>query len=300
MLTPIRIIAGRRWTRYAVYAYLVLIPSISFLLISSITSHDTARLAQIILASLCTAVLAVDLALQKNTALKGSSSGNYAWHTVLCVCILASVAGSTHPAMAWREIAIIAGCLSIVEIVASATKKREEMSHVVILASLLHAIPILAVAVSVQVSGLPLHPEQLFVGFDNPRFLNHVQTVTLPLLALTVTSSHLSRGWRAAAFLSLFVGFFALFLTGGRATMLALLVGTFGACLLLGRRVLPLVYWSASGAFLGFLIWAAMATHLFVAEGSPANAVSSQSGDSGRYYLWNIAKEHMSVHRSLE
>lgn len=75
--------------------------------------------------------------------------------------------------------------------------------------------------------------------------------------------------------------------------MLALLVGTFGACLLLGRRVLPLVYWSASGAFLGFLIWAAMATHLFVAEGSPANAVSSQSGDSGRYYLWNIAKEHI-------
>lgn len=167
------------------------------------------------------------------------------------------------------------------------------MVYALVLASILHAPPMLLVAISVHAHGLALQPQQVFVGFDNPRFLNHVQTVTLPLLAFAVATPHLSATWRMAALSGLFAGFFALFLTGGRATMVALVVGACAACALLGKRVLPLVYWSVAAALAGFLAWVSLTTDSSVTANMPDGVSSLGSSDSGRFYLWNIARQHI-------
>jgi O-antigen ligase len=62
----------------------------------------------------------------------------------------------------------------------------------------------------------------LALGFDNPRFLNHAQTIQLPLL---LAALHASRGrWRTVAGLALAFQIALLLYTRGRATQVALVV----------------------------------------------------------------------------
>lgn len=85
-------------------------------------------------------------------------------------------------------------------------------------------------------AGQPLDVRSFIVGFSNPRFLNHVQTVAVPMLWL-VAASDADRRWRLLA-LCAAVGQVALAaLTLARATFLAWAVTLLVLTLLRERRV---------------------------------------------------------------
>lgn len=83
--------------------------------------------------------------------------------------------------------------------------------------------------------------EQLFLpwnvlpGFDNIRFLNHAQTIVLPLVGIVLVSPT-TPGWlrRVAAF-TLFMGGGILALYLSRASVLGLLIGSVATAVLVGR-----------------------------------------------------------------
>ena len=125
--------------------------------------------------------------------------------------------------------------------------------------SLLYGVKaLLLYAIALFVGDQP-DPTNLIPGFDNYRFFNHGQTVTLPLLGLFIClmpgADVCSRRWRSAGWLALVLWWMLLFMTAGRGT----LIGVGGAVVGVGlwRKSLawPWVRTMALGAVAGLLAY---------------------------------------------
>lgn len=111
-----------------------------------------------------------------------------------------SVAQSAHPVVAGQELVLWLGLCGLAVL---ASRCRAESLWVFVMRGLVlgagaYALIVIALLAGALINAEPLHARSLCLGFDNPRFLNHCQTVLLPWLAWC-TLRDPQRGWRVLA-----------------------------------------------------------------------------------------------------
>lgn len=157
---------------------------------------------------------------------------------ILLALVGASALHATYPLIAVRELLLFAGLLCCSQVVARVMVRQDQfvlLLRTLMLGALLYASTVLTLMAMTLLTGGPFDPWVALIGFDNPRFLNHTQTVALPLITV-VAASDTDPRWRRAALLTLVLSGMLLFLTYGRATMLALMVGLVTARWAFGRQ----------------------------------------------------------------
>lgn len=282
-------------SRVAVYAFLVLVPA-ALGLWPEVMPYDGARMSQVALALACTVGLAVRSA--RGIYARPLRRMSVALALVAGALAIASVVHAAVPGFALREVAVIVGCLCIMATLAGVADRRDEFVPVVVAASLLYVGVVWLLIVAVHLSGQALERAELFVGYDNYRFFNHVQTVALPLLAFGAFQSGLDRRWRIAAAVTLVGSYALLIATGGRATALALAAGLGVVVLLFGRAAWPLARATVLAAIAGALLYALAFVVLPVWTGATPDAAEAyhgarESSVHARYYLWYIALQQV-------
>ena len=161
--------------------------------------------------------------------------------------------------------------------------------------------------VSFIVVGLQPDPQDLIVGFDNYRFLNHVQTISLPLLGIlairgfkTNTSAYISsKYW----FLILTLWWMLTFVSGGRGTFLSVWLGMLVVISLYFRKAWPWFRIMSLSCALGlitymFFYWFVPCLFDLQPFGLLLNIVERTVADPGssRWPLWQRAIELTASH----
>jgi O-antigen ligase len=95
----------------------------------------------------------------------------------------------------------------------------------VVVVGLLYSLRVILMYAAMLASGVQTNYQGLFLGFSNARFLNHVQTVLLPLVCLLYLQSPRTSAWRVASFALAVLWWAFLFLSEARATVLGLGAG---------------------------------------------------------------------------
>jgi O-antigen ligase len=160
---------------------------------------------------------------------------------------------------------------------------------------------LIAVIGHVQPSQLMLSP-----GYDNHRFLNHVQTISLPFLAwLTLPAggvadgrAHRAMWWRMTA-----VWWMLLFVTGGRGTVFGIGVAIVVVLGLYGRAAWPwvraLLTTAAAGLIAYLLLYVALPMAIGLKPFGVLQGVAERSlvdPASGRLDLWRLAWSMIQSH----
>lgn len=124
-----------------------------------------------------------------------------------------------HALLEWTNLLLLL-CVSWLVASDISAKGDQLLDKVLMLCGLACAAYLLleiAIYISVLKSGVQPKPAQLIVGFDNYRFLNHVQTISLPLLGL-MAARMLDRGSKFFWWVVTALWWMLLFLTAGRGT----------------------------------------------------------------------------------
>ncbi len=210
-------------------AALWLIPLLHALAPSSFSAHDLSRLLQLVLLA-CTALSALRHKARPLLRLR---------EKLLCHGLLISIAISTLLAddrlSASREISLLCA-LCLAALVWAREMEQHGWTSVLRLAALgtaSYGLLVVGIAVVALLSGAPVAGWEMLIGFDNPRFLNHVQTVSIPLAALVAIQSDSTRFWRAVAGFATFSNGALLFICQGRSIAVALVLGLAAAMLLM-------------------------------------------------------------------
>lgn len=187
------------------------------------SAHDVARLLQL-------ALLAVTTLL----ALLGRRNREEAlplWFKFGAFGCLALAAASTfaapHRLAAAQEVALMLGLVSLTSqaYLAARTGDVAWVYGGLLAGSGFYLLLVTGVYAAVLVSGALLDARLLHVGFDNPRFFNHVQTLTIPIM-LGWSVAARSRLQRHAALAVTSLHFAWMFMDLARASLLALAVAT--------------------------------------------------------------------------
>lgn len=254
--------------------------------------HDAARVGQ-------GALFLAALLLLPTVRATGSMTV-WPW-ALLLVLAAASCLMSANPIVAWRETvwtgAWLLTLVVLIEALRNTTVRKLTLTSVVIgqfIYALLTSITLLCGLLSEQLASV----WHAFPGYENPRFFNHVQTLSLPLLAAYSVWPGATRLVRrlAAATAVLHVLLLCFFL--GRATIVGVTVATLLVCLLLREKRLlkAFIIYAGAGVLLygiGFKILPA----LFDISNVPAFRDPAERGSiDARLYLWRIALEAMHDH----
>jgi O-antigen ligase len=270
----------------AIALYLVAVPLAS-VGIERWSGHDLARAAQVALGLACA------------LACVGQPPPWPRWATAPLAAgaalALAAVLMAPLPAMALRELALSLGLIAVVALIATVPgTARIGLRVVVVVATALYVTVILLIVITVIASGSTPSRIDLFIGYDNLRFYNHVQTVAMPLTLAAAAWPGLPRAWRWMAAWAGVGNGVLLFVAAGRGTFIALVVAAVVVLGLVGRRAWPVVrrlaLVLAAGAALFallFLVWPwwAHGTQPPMADYGAARLGSDQS----RLYLWHAA-----------
>lgn len=215
-------------------AALWLIPLLHSPLTDRWSAHDFSRLAQLLLLAAVALCWMRERWLRHAPGLPGEAPARLA--LMALIALSTALCASTEAAL--RELLIFIGLLVLAAV--SANEMRTGHWHwpmrVMAFGTLAYGLLVVAMAGLVLSSGEAIAGWELLAGFDNPRFLNHAQTVAIPLTAAVALQPGASRGMRAVAWGALLVSGALLFICQGRATVLGLLSGVFAAVLMLRGR----------------------------------------------------------------
>ncbi|WP_327080190.1 O-antigen ligase family protein [Polaromonas sp. CG_9.5] len=166
----------------------------------------------------------------------------------------------------------------------------------------LYVFNTLVAYISMLSLGIQAHPNDLIIGFDNYRFFNHIQTVSLPLLALLALrsgsiSSDLYR-YRYGLRILISCWWMLLFVTGGRGTFLGLFVGIFIALFLFRHHAIKWCCHMLIGAMVGlaasWVLYTCVPLFLGLQPFGLLGNVATrtvENVDSSRMPLWRLAIE---------
>jgi O-antigen ligase len=254
--------------------------------------HDAARIGQ-------SAVFLSALLLLPTVRVRGSTTV-WPWALLLALATTSCLM-SANPVVAWRETvwtgAWLLTLLVLIEVLRNATVRNLTLTSVVtgqFIYALLTSITLLYGLLSEQLASV----WHAFPGYENPRFFNHVQTLSLPLLAAYSVWPGAPRTGRrlAAATAVLHVLLLCFFL--GRATIVGVTVATVLACLLLRetRLLKAFITYAGVGMLLyaiGFKILPAL---LDISNAPTLRDPTERGSIEARLYLWRIALEAMQDH----
>lgn len=151
-----------------------------------------------------------------------------------------------------------------------------------------------AILAGIFASGTTLYRSEFFSGYSNYRFFNHVQTITLPMLAIVAVSPMAGVWIRRCAWVTLVLGFSFLWYTAARGTSAGLVAGGAAAIVVLRAtawRVLrPLVITAllGGGVFAVFFIGLPMLFGVSTDGDASTLMMNTRSADL-RAYLWSLA-----------
>jgi len=182
---------------------------------------------------------------------------------VLGVLVVASCLHATHPLVAAREVALFAGLLILALQLSHAFADpgvRDRFLELVAIGAAVYGVIWVLVMLVGAVSAPDLFaPWEIIFGFDNARFLNHVQSVSLPLAGVVLLKQDTRRWSRAAAVIALITGGAILTLYLARASILALLVGALVTLVVFGRAswryAFTMTLTLGTGALVMGLLW---------------------------------------------
>jgi O-antigen ligase len=207
----------------------------------------------------------------------------------------ASAVAAANPTAGFQELALLIGCLALTDLTrrCGASENVTWIARGAVVGAGLYAGMVFLIFAAAVLSADALYISSIILGFDNYRFLNHSQTVLLPILAVAAASDREWR-WRRIASTVLIAQFSLLVLTRGRATMLALTVATLAAFWLArsttSRALLRTSAWTAFG---GVLVYWTVLQGLPTLLGLPWLEQADPAGDlnSGheRLFLWSHA-----------
>ncbi|WP_431264281.1 O-antigen ligase family protein [Roseateles chitinivorans] len=185
-------------------------------------------------------------------------------HLVLAALIGASCLHAAHPLIALREVALFIGLLLLARTLArcftdDAQVRDRFLDVVAVGAAAYGVIWTLILLVGAVLQRELFSPWDIIFGFDNGRFLNHVQSISLPLAGVVLLRPGAPRWLKAAAGIALVTGGAILSLYLARASILALLVGAVVTVAVFGRAsaryVLTIVGTLGTGAVVMGLLW---------------------------------------------
>jgi O-antigen ligase len=280
---------------YAVLAlligYLVLVP-LNPLQFDS--AHNWARMAQM---PLLLASAAYVLLIFSHSRLEASPWVCF-WALLLAFA-LASAFRAAMPMVALREIALMAG-LIILAIGIDLTGRQLGIKPLMAAISVswaVYAASFLLVLMMVLSTGAAPDGWSLIAGFDNPRFLNHAQAVSIPLLLGIAGSTEVTQAWRRLTWFALIVSFALLALSFGRAAIVALAGAGVLAPLLFGRAgwrfLVRLGALAIFGALLYYCVFQLVPAWRDVSVFGQLHSPAQAGSDHSRFYLWQIAVEHI-------
>jgi O-antigen ligase len=150
-------------------------------------------------------------------------------------------------------LALIISC----EVCADYRFRLERAVRFILIGSLLYAFKALAIYMVALFSGLGIESDYLLPGFDNYRFFNHGQTVTLPLLGLQVVFSMQNRDifWRWLSWAALISWWMLLYVSSGRGTFIGVIFAMLIVWLKFRSIAWPWLRVMFLGAFAGLLMY---------------------------------------------
>lgn len=260
-------------------------------------AHDVARLLQ-----LFAALVMLGVAWISRDAIANRRSILPAVLLLLGIC---SILGSARPEAALRE-----GCLLLSLVVGAAAlgycrfparANSVNPSAVVLVAgaTLYSSLELLLLVLGITLERT-VDYWQVFAGYVNPRFFNHVQTLLIPLLVGLLGSPELRGWWRRLAWFSLTANALFLLMLMGRATILALIVGVAVALLLFGvsgrayAKRLAIAF--VAGAALYLLLIKLLPWGLGMDALPAFRELGGRGSVEARFYLWRIALDMVVAH----
>ncbi len=170
-------------------------------------------------------------------------------------------------------------------------------------ACLLYSLRVLLMYVAALASGHQVQFQELAVGFSNARFLNHTQTPLLPLIVLLCLLERPGSVLRRTWFVLAAFWWALLYVTQGRAALLALVAGCVLALLLRRHHARSFLKTMGLAALAGCVLYGCIFVLLpmlsgLSAYGSAAEALQRTAADpvSGRQYLWHRALDLVAHH----
>jgi O-antigen ligase len=269
--------------------------------------HDDQRLLQLA----CLGVLSITLLLRGGGSMRAFAPGQ----GIVSACLIAffslgalSSLFALSPRHALLEVALLLLLLLLAfcvarEIAQDSGRCLPLILNVCAIFAALYALQVLAMYASALVLGSQPAIDAFAPGFSNYRFLNHAQTISLPLLALLclLIDPAQQRKWAYYA-LTAFC-WTLLFLTSGRGTFVGLVAGTAAALVLRGRHAAAFCKTMLLTALAGLAIYAVFFALIPMALGlEPFGLISRvaqrtvEDPTSLRLPLWSRAIELIVAH----
>ncbi len=160
------------------------------------------------------------------------------WWTGVLILVTASTVQSAYPLIACRELVVFSGIWLTALVIAHGVTSPgilQRVLRILVMGGFLYAAAVVLILGATLLEGTLADPWTALMGFDNPRFLNHSQTIALPLVAAVSAGDEQPR-WRRLGWWTLFLSGMLLFITFGRATLMALFLGLVTGWWTFGRR----------------------------------------------------------------
>lgn len=294
---------SHKLSQWAIVTFISIIPWSIALIATDLGGHNYARIAEIIVCTICTLSVGGQL-WRKSIHFSGHSSlapilhrSSFLWRCWLAVVTtfaLISVARSPAIAYAAQELALFVGLAAVSLAIASAgtSLNAQTIGRSIVTATLTQNLLILVVLGVGLISGAADPIEGLDLGYDNRRFFNHVQTIALPLTSLIFHQASSSRAWIIAGWVTLITGFSLLWLSGGRGTFLGIAVATLLLPIFIGqlawRSILPLTLSAVIGYVTYLLLFVQLPSAIGIDSGIGLTQRATEIS-TARIYLWKLA-----------
>jgi O-antigen ligase len=208
---------------------------------------------------------------------------------------------SAMPHAAWRDAVWTAAWLSSLLALASAWQSQLVRDRVLGALVIGQFAYVLLASATVLYGLLVEHlaaPWHAFPGYENPRYFNHTQTLSIPLLLAYSVWPRAALPLRRLAGVAVMLHFFLIGIFLARATVVSLVVASLLVCVALRERrlVKALSLYAALGALL-YVVGFMLLPHLLgIAEVPAFRDAGDRSSIEARIYLWKIALQAVSEH----
>lgn len=211
-------------------------------------------------------------------------------------CAMAEV-----PRVAWRDgIWTAAWLLSIapLAITLQSPRLREKVLGAVVAGQFIYALLATTLLLYGLLAEQLIAPWHAFPGYENPRYFNHTQTLSIPLLLAYSLWPQAARPLRrlAAATVVLHVFLISLFLARATIVSVAAVAVLVSVGLRESRLLKALLLYAALGALLYFLGLKVLPDLLGIPEAPPFRDPGERGSIEARLYLWQIALHAIREH----
>lgn len=208
------------------------VPFVHAGLVQTLSAHDFARLVELAVLPIAALLwLSAPAVLRPRRPATGQI-------LAFALLLIASTLHAVHPLVAAREVALMGGLLVLAFVLAeplSDPALRDRVLDICAASAGLYGAVALLLFGMAGLGDMPFSPWDLMPGFDNVRFLNHAQTIALPIAGIVLVRPGAPRWARISAGVALFAGGAILAFYLARASVLGLLIGAIVAALTIGR-----------------------------------------------------------------